>query len=217
VIALDYRGVLRWQLGDLEGARADLKAAVALAEVTEFERALLVLEINLGEYEFALGDSAAAISLAKRAVERKQGSREPANLAVGWANLGMYYSIEGIWDESLRAAAQCRAFAREADMNDYAAYALQITAGAFAANGAAGTAAQLLGFVDARLAALGVGRGPTENAQRDALLALLRGHLDEVSLCAGFVVGAAMDAGAAERLAARPPGGVSQIGAATPG
>jgi tetratricopeptide (TPR) repeat protein len=200
-LTLDSRGMQRLAEGDLEGAGADLEEAIALASAAQYERGQLFFDVNLGEIEFALGHVSAAIALAERAMGRTYAMHEPATLSIGWSNLGMYYSVEDRWDDALRAAELALRYAREADLNVYRWFALQTMAAAGAARGDYARSAELLGFVDAQLAALGGERGTTEAAQYDRLVALLAANLGQSELEARRAAGASLTPEQAERLA----------------
>jgi predicted ATPase/class 3 adenylate cyclase len=204
-LTLDTLGVYRWaSKGDLTGARAALEEAVALAAENGFERGLLFFDTNLAEIEFALDNVAAAIGLAERAVHRTYAMREPLSLAIVWSNLAMYYGHEDRWPEAQRAAETALAFAQEADAPAYTDFALQTLAAVKADAGETRAAAQLLGYVDARLLSLGLERGTTESAQHDRLLAALRAALGP-SLDEHLAIGTALGETEAERLASPSP------------
>jgi predicted ATPase/class 3 adenylate cyclase len=205
VLALDIVAAQRSAAGDAVGARADYVEAVRLATDSGFERMLLFLDVNLGEAEFALGNVAAAIPLAERAVRRSYAKREPATFAVGWSNLGMYYGLQERWMESADAAATALVFARESALRDYAAYAFQIAAAVAAAQGDAKTGALLLGFADRALGRFGATRGQTEGAHRAEAESLARTRLDQASFEGYLVAGASLTEDEAARLAWPPP------------
>jgi tetratricopeptide (TPR) repeat protein len=204
-LTLDTLGVYRWaSKGDLTGARAALEEAVALAAENGFERGMLFFDTNLGEIEFALGNVAAAIGLAERAVHRTYAMREPLSLAIVWSNLAMYYGYEDRWPDARHAAENALAFAREADAPAYTDFALETLAAEKAHAGETRAAAQLLGYVDARLLSLGLERGTTEAAQHDRLLATLRAALGP-SLDDHLAIGTVLSESEAERLASPLP------------
>jgi predicted ATPase/class 3 adenylate cyclase len=201
-LTLDVLAIQRWSAGgDLDVARAELEEAVALAAETGFERGMLFLDTNLAEVEFALGNVGAAIALGERAVHRTYATRESLSLAIAWSNLAMYYAVEQRWPEAQSAADCALGFAHEADTRAYADFALQTLAAVQAKRGEWHTAAQVLGFVDARLVTLGLERGTTEQAAYARLLAALREHFG-AGLEAVLAAGAALSDDAVERLAA---------------
>jgi predicted ATPase/class 3 adenylate cyclase len=204
-LTLDTLGVYRWSSkDDLPGARAALEEAVALAEANGFERGMLFFDTNLGEIEFALGNVTAAIGLAERAVHRTYAMREPLSLAIAWSNLAMYYGHEDRWADAQHAAETALAFAREADAPAYTDFALQTLAAVKAYAGEMRSAAELLGYVDARLTSLGLERGTTESAQYERVLAVLRAALGP-ALEEYLAAGATLGESAAELLAGPLP------------
>jgi predicted ATPase/class 3 adenylate cyclase len=200
-LALDTLAVDRWTTGgDLAIARAELEEAVKLASESGFERGMLFLDTNLAEIQFALGNPQAAIELAERAVNRTYASHESLSLSIAWSNLAMYYGDQDRWHDAFSAAEQALIFAREVDARSYIEFALQTFAAVRAHSGEARAAAQLLGYVNAKLAGLGTERGTTEIAQYERTLAILREALGsdlEVQMSAGAKLGDE----AAERLA----------------
>ena len=200
-LTLDVLAIQRWSAGgDLSVARAELEEAVALAAETGFERGMLFLDTNLAEVEFALGNAVAAIALGERAVRRSYATRESLSLAIAWSNLAMYYSVKEHWPEAQSAAECALGFAHEADTRAYADFALQTLAAVKAHRGEFPAAAQILGFVNARLATLALERGTTEEAAYDRLLATLRANLG-AALEGLFAAGAALTDDAVEQLA----------------
>lgn len=200
-LTLDVLGMLRLSSGgDLEVARAELEEAVVLAAQTGFERGMLFLDTNLGEIEFALGNITAAIALAERAVGRHYATRESLSLAIAWSNLAMYYAYQERWPDAQSAAESALGFAHEADTRAYADFALQTFAAVKAHVGDWHAAAQLVGYVDARLVQLGLERGTTEQSGYDRLLATLRDKLG-ATLDDVLATGAALSDTAAELLA----------------
>jgi len=174
-LTLDVLGMLRLNSGgDLALARAELEEAVVLAAETGFERGMLFLDTNLAEIEFALGNHSAAIALAERAVSRHYATRESLSLAIAWSNLAMYYAYQERWPDAQSAAESSLGYAHEADARSYRDFALQTFAALKAHRGDWHAAAQLLGYVDARLVQLGLERGTTEQAGYDRLIATLR-------------------------------------------
>ena len=130
--------------------------------------------------------------------------REPLSLAIAWSNLAMYYGHEDRWADAQHAAETALAFAREADAPAYTDFALQTLAAVKAYAGEMRSAAELLGYVDARLTSLGLERGTTESAQYERVLAVLRAALGP-ALEEYLAAGATLGESAAELLAGPLP------------
>lgn len=184
-LTLDERAQVHVACGDDDLARADFEEALRLAGRTAYDRGLLFFESNFAELEYRLGNVERALALGRSAVGRRYSIGDAVALAIAANNLAMYEADGAAWAASRRAAEIAFGAVAEFESHWILALALQSLAaarmhepGLEAAHmtNAAEAAALVLGFVDARLAAIEFTREYTEAiAYRRAIE-----HLDHV-------------------------------------
>lgn len=144
--------------------------------------------INLADAEFAQGNAAQAIEIARQALERPVSDDGGG---YGWlrATYATYLSFAGDLRNARAAGVRALAIARESGDHQMR-YCLQQWALVGAREGRAAAAAELLGYVDASYAAAGQKRQLAECAVYDATLSLLRKSLLEDEVGARMAEGA---------------------------
>jgi predicted ATPase/class 3 adenylate cyclase len=171
--------------GDLAGARQLYAEALAMARSIGAERVAAVGTASLAEAEFRGGDAAAALQLAGEALAVFRASNDTRAAANALCNMAAYLVKLGRYDEARTSAREGLAAARETQVAVYVAFALQHLAavGAMRSNTETPSreehtrAARVLGYVDARLAALEALREYTEQQEYDTMLPALRDAL----------------------------------------
>ncbi|MGH7754775.1 MAG: BTAD domain-containing putative transcriptional regulator [Vulcanimicrobiaceae bacterium] len=186
--------------GDCAGARATYSEALALWSALGSERGVARAAGNLAEAEFLAGDADIALKIASDAVGIARAQDDL--LLVTWmlANMAAYLVALDRYDDARTHAREALEIARRFQFDMYVAWALQHLA-AVAALEPHGDeavtaqkrkrAAQLLGFVDARYAALASPREHTEQQECDRILAALRESIDPDALALLLSRGAA--------------------------
>jgi tetratricopeptide (TPR) repeat protein len=174
-------GMANFESGDHAGAKSSCTEALTVARDHAFGRIVRIALSNLAELEFHTGDAQAALALAEEALALTQvGSRHEwkktlTNMAAYLLALGRHAEARSHAREALDA---CRAVGAAITL----AYAEQQLAAIAALRPAKSEAtasqdrergARLLGYVDARLAALGAPREITEDKEYRALVAAL--------------------------------------------
>ena len=174
-------GMASFQSGDHAGAKSSCTEALRIAREHAFDRIERIALSNLAELEFHAGDTQAALALVEEAlgltqVESGHERRKAlANMAAYLLALGRYAEARSRAREALDA---CRAVGAEITL----AYAQQHLAAIAALRPAESEAtasqdrargARLIGYVDARLAALGAPRELTEDKEYRAFVAAL--------------------------------------------
>ncbi len=143
------------------------------------ERFAATVAINLAEMEFQNGDREAAVRLSSEALAAFRASNDTRSIAQALCNLSAYLVAVDRHDEARTNAREALAAARDALFSVVAAVALQhlVAVGALRPDGEApenrARLARLLGYVDARLAALEALREYTEQHEYDKVLRLL--------------------------------------------
>jgi predicted ATPase len=167
---------------DTASAKACYAEALALAEVNGFRGVANVIWGNLAEAEFRGGDAEAAVRCAVEALAGSQLQPSPLGQAIHLANMTAYLVDLGRFDEARGAAREALELSREVHAEVVAAVVMQHLAATAALrsrheNDAASEdrerAARILGYVDARFAALKAVREFTEAREYDAILRTL--------------------------------------------
>ncbi|HKU66878.1 MAG TPA: hypothetical protein VJP85_03785 [Candidatus Baltobacteraceae bacterium] len=182
--ALLNLGMARHFAGDFAGARERSAQALAAARTAGSERLEATVALNLAEVEFAGRDAARALQLADEAVHAFRTFRSRGPVANALSNMAAYLLALHRYDEARNTAREGVAAARDTQNAVILAFALQHLAAvaALRADAADGRlddrrAARILGYVDARLAALEAMREYTEQQEYDAMLPALRDAL----------------------------------------
>jgi tetratricopeptide (TPR) repeat protein len=170
----------------LPGARQRYSEALAAARATGSERSTAVIALNLAEAEFCGGNADEALRLADEALGVLRAGRDPRNVAILQDNMAAYLVALRRYDEARTAAREALSAARDAQFSVGLAWTLQHLAAIAVLRTSADVpvvedcrrAARILGYADARLSALEVLRGYTEQQEYDAMIPALRDALD---------------------------------------
>ena len=180
--------IARAMENDVAGSRPLLAEALAIYCAIGADRTAGYAAQNLAEAEFQGGDAAAALRAAGDALAAHRAAKDEQGVAGDLSNMAAYLVALRRWDEASQAAREALALACEWQLDVYATSALQHLAAVAAlqpgadaetANESCRRAARLLGFADARFAALDAVREYTEQQERDAVRAALRDALGE--------------------------------------
>jgi tetratricopeptide (TPR) repeat protein len=179
--------------GDMDLARSRLAAAVTIFEETGADAIAASMMVDLAETEFHAGDLVAALRISETALAINRAQPRGCFIWRTLSNRAAYLIAAERYDEARRDASEALALARAARHDTTVAFAIQHLA-AVAAFGPArdaqqtrdglAHAARLLGYVEARLIALGPVRDFTEQREAGALHAALDRALDAGELAA---------------------------------
>jgi predicted ATPase len=181
--------------GDLDEARAYYHSALALLRELGDQRGATSIAVNLAEAEFRAGDAAAALRLAEEVLSTPS---RLGRLHIVLANAVAYLNALDRFDEALADGRELLRSARHDQQHVLLAWALQhVMAAVVLRGGSAGATrcrdyARVLGFVDARVAALGAPRGHTEQQEYDRVRKRLRVLLAPDEVERELAAGAAM-------------------------
>lgn len=176
-------GTARSRRGDVEGARRFYAEALAHYVALGLERPAPSIAGNLAEVEFAAGDAAAALARAEEARAGHEATGNRRSAANDLCNMTAYLVALDCFDDARAYGVKALFAVRDVKATVLLAYALQHLAAiavlqpyssARRAREARERAAMLLGFVDARLAALEAPREHTERQEYVRVLASLR-------------------------------------------
>ena len=182
-MALEALAGLRFAAGDVAAARPLYAEASTIFKAVGADRSLTNVATNRAEAEFRAGDAATALVHANEALAAARARNDTRSIALSLTNIAAYLVALQRWDEAREHAREALTKARQANDPIYVAFALQHLAAAAAlrTNSEAEddfemrtNAAQLLGYADARLAALEAAREYTEQREYDAVLRALR-------------------------------------------
>jgi len=183
-------GMARFQSGDHAGAHSSCTEALTIAQEHSFGRVERVALSNLAELEFQAGNTQRALELVEEALaimyvdkshERKKGL---SNMAAYLLALGRYAQARSCAREALELCEAVRAGITMAYTQQHLAAiaALRPAESERTASEDRSRGARLLGYVDARLAALGAFRELTESKEYDMLVAALTESLGADSI-----------------------------------
>ncbi len=208
VVLLDALGAVRRLRGDLHGARVRQQEAldVSLARGGAASRYHAQALANLGELEFALGDVRRATELASEAREAFVRLGDGDHAANVLSNLAAYAIAEDRLDAAAALAREALAEVHGRHHPFTVAANLEHLAVIAGLSGDSERAATLLGFTEARFAALRLLRQPTECAGYDRLREALSARFESSDLQRRFAGGAALSEEAAIGLALERPG-----------
>lgn len=175
--------------GDFPGAREFYSEALAAARNAHAELLAAVIAGNLAETEFRSGNTAAALRLESESFCVLSTLYDTRSVGYGLANHAAYLVASRRYDEARLSARNALAAARDAEFLAVVAVTLQHLAAIGALRPADAQeledrrrSARLLGFVDARLAALEALREYIEQQEYDKILGALRNALSEDQL-----------------------------------
>ncbi len=192
--------------GDIVAARAYYSEAIDIYESLGAALNAAFTLNDLSECEAIAGNVELALTYASRAVSSLQTFDETPLVAQALDNIALYLILLDRFDEAERHAREALALALEyrngsGHLSVQAAQALQhLAAIAALRTGSSGDcasanvrAARILGFVDARLAAMGAARlNNQEQREYDRALAVLRAALGAAAVATRLAEGAAM-------------------------
>ncbi len=187
-LVLSDLGTTRSRRGDLDGARRFYAEALACYAALDLERPAASIAGHLAEVEFAAGDAAAALHRAEDARAGHEATNNRRSMANDLCNMAAYLVALDCFDDARVHANQALLAARDVKATVLTAYVFQHLAAVDAlqhypneerAQQGRERAAMLLGFVDARLAALEAGREFTEQQEYDRVMAALRQSLGD--------------------------------------
>lgn len=207
-------GNARTNAEDFAGARARYAESLATARAAGDEHVAALRAANLAEMEFRSGDATTALRLAGGALEiLRRITISKQNVAVLLDNSAAYLVALERYDEARAHAREGLTVSRDAQAEVWTSFAVQHLAAVATFEPADGTvnardihsrAARLLGYVDARLAALEAMRENTEQQEYDKIVPALRDALGAEDLAKLMEEGGAWneDQAAAEAMLA---------------
>jgi predicted ATPase len=165
--------------GDARDARELFAQALAAYKALGHEPGIAVALISMAELEFEVGHPEQALRDACEALEIHVRGKNTTVLATDYTNIAAYrIAVDDLTGASNSAREGLRA-GREVRNEQVIAIAIQHLAVLAAVGDGARRGAQLLGYVDAQYAALGIQREPTEQWSYDKLMAAMRATLSE--------------------------------------
>ena len=200
--------ILHTQDGDYARARTYFTAALAGFRSTENRRGIHAVTVNLAEIEYRVGDAASAVRTLALALAAERDTRE----ASAWlGNMAAYQIALELWDEAAATARECLMLARRFGVEQVEVRALQHLAAIAALrddrsadsaerSAVRSCAARVLGYVDARLAAMTETRDYSEQIEYERVVDALRAALGEREYDAAYREGATLDLRAAIEL-----------------
>jgi predicted ATPase/DNA-binding SARP family transcriptional activator len=193
VLALRAYGELRMAQGRFEDARAFFERALEAGSSLEAGAVTATVLPALAEIDFAGGDAASARS---RALQAREAIRRWFGRNLDFARVSGNLAAYALASDDVEAA---RGYAREAlevaldlDYRSVAIAQVEHVAVIAGLQGDSERAARLLGFSDAARRRRGLGRGPTERAGYERLMAALSGRLAPEALQRLLAEGAIM-------------------------
>ncbi len=214
---LEALGAARYLAGDLAGARARFAEALDLAAATGHWQLTATVSLSLAEAEFrGGGDALTALRIAREALVAYRTGDDVPGAATAQSDIVAYLVALERFGEAFAQARETIAPLRDAQREVTLVFTLQHLAAIAAlrpGDDAARVrydrvrAAGLLGFVDARSAALGALRENTERLEYEKILAALRETLDPAELARTIAEGSAWSEDHAVAQALRDPAG----------
>lgn len=180
-------GTARNRRGDLEGARSFYAEALAHYMPLGLERPAASIAGHLAEVEFAAGDAAAALQRAEEARIGHEATHNRRSAANDLSNMAAYLVALDCFEDARVHASRALAAARDVKATVLTACILQhfVAVGILDRStdarraAARERAAMLLGFVDARFAALGARREYTEQQEYDRITRALQDSFEK--------------------------------------
>jgi predicted ATPase/DNA-binding CsgD family transcriptional regulator len=189
---LSLQGVSAYNRRDFAAGREYYVQAIAAYKELGDELAAADVLGNLGELEFADGNPERALRAVTASLRITTAGREMANLAIDHNNRAAYLIATGNLEEARDSAREGLRWAQPEQNTWNIAVALQHLALIAALRRAAGRAALVLGYVNARYGELGLEREATEQWAYDKLTLTLREGLDEIDIARLALDGAAL-------------------------
>jgi tetratricopeptide (TPR) repeat protein len=188
---LNVQAITALARGDVHAARDLFAQALAAFKALGNESGSTKVLGNLAELEFNDGHPEQALRAATEALEIDLRGKNAPDIAIDHINIAAYRIALGDLTGARESAGEGLRVARQARHEALIAIALQHLAVLAALGGRARRGAQLLGYVHAQLAALGLQREPTEQWLFDKLMAVLRETLSEDEIATLAAEGAA--------------------------
>jgi predicted ATPase len=194
-------GSVRSLQGDLVAARSYLAEATAIYKMVGADRTAASVGLDLADFEFHAGNVELALSIGADALATLRAWKDLRRVAATLINMSAYLIALSRFDEARECAREALDVAREQALGALAARALQRLAAAVVLQHRDTPeprfekyiqAAQLLGFVDARLLALESSQDPSERGEHDQALLVLRDALGAEELASLVAAGATM-------------------------
>lgn len=190
ISALESLAVARQIAGDLPGARARHREALATAQDVGADRFAATIAMNLAEMEFGGGNATGALRLANESLAVYRVFADTTNLALLRSNMAAYCVSLRLYDEARAAGREAITRARDTQWSVVLAFAPQHLAAIATLRSSDDStaiedlerAARILGYVDARLAALEAVREHTEQQEYDVMVPTLRDAFGEEKL-----------------------------------
>jgi predicted ATPase len=176
---------------DVRAARELYAQALAAYKALGNETGTSVVLSNLAELDFADGQPERALHAATEVLEIQLRGKNLAHIALDYMNIAAYCIALGDVTQACDAAREALRISRKMRIEQHIPVVLQHLAVLAAVGGEARRGAQLLGYVDAQIAALGMQRDPTEQRGYDKFIATLRETLSEDEIAALGAEGAA--------------------------
>jgi predicted ATPase/DNA-binding SARP family transcriptional activator len=189
-VVLGHLAWARLFAGDVVGARQLYSEALTAARAAGAERNEAVIVASLAEAEFRAGDAAAAVQLVREAMTLCRVFHDARLIALALHNEAAYLVALRRYDEGRTSAREALAGARDTQYSSGVGWALQHLAAVAALQSGEDErvgkdrrrAARILGYVEARLAALETLREYTERQEYDTMMPALRDALGEDEL-----------------------------------
>jgi predicted ATPase/DNA-binding SARP family transcriptional activator len=178
--------------GDFTTARSMHEQALSIAKGYGAEYAVMHAQLCLADMEYQHGDYEKAVARVEDALSHVDASRTAELAANFCCDLAAYRIALGQYPRAATDVLKALAILRNAHNNYQVAVALQHVALIEAMSGNASTAARLVGYVDAYLAAHSIRRQSKELGERERLEATLRSQLAESAYEALLREGAAL-------------------------
>lgn len=188
-------------VGDVTGARVAYAEALTIARAEDDELSITIISANLAEMEFRAGDIDAALRLVGEALERLKATNfGGSRIAIGHANMSAYLVALERYDDARAPARKALVASRDAQAEVWVAFSLQHLAAIAAlqpvddpttAREARRRSARLLGYANARLAAIDAVREYTEQSEYDRVLVALNEAFGEENLAKLMQAGSA--------------------------
>ncbi|HYK54072.1 MAG TPA: tetratricopeptide repeat protein [Candidatus Eremiobacteraceae bacterium] len=182
--------VMRFR-GNVRAARELFGQALTAARSLGDELATATVLNNMAEDLFGEGHSEEALRAANEALEIQLHGKNTQNVGICHVNIAAYRIALGEPTEARNSARAGLRVAQQGRFEALIAVALQHLAALAALGGDARRGAQLLGYVDAQLTALGMLREHTEQQGYDKVMAALRETLSEDEIAQLSAEGAA--------------------------
>ena len=195
---LAYSGTLD---GDLVAARGYITEALSILEAMGNKLTVALAIDDLGELEFRAGNPELALRNSTDALAALRTLNEKRKVAYVLTNMSAYLISLARYDEAEQCAREALEVARQQKHGVTLAFALdhfgaiatlrpQVLAGRRAT--VLAQAARILGFVGARLAAMGSARAPVQEQQYDRVVTVLRDAMDDETVANLMAAGATM-------------------------